>query len=117
RHEVMRDLEDVSLLGRVNSFARKMRELREHLVRAQKAYYKEQKQACFLGAVEIYCETINSLAEALSNADLESRGFLGFRDYLTSYARSVGFTSLLFQTETLKADLSAVKYCVLIKGS
>jgi DNA mismatch repair ATPase MutS len=79
-------------------------------------YFKEQKQAWFLEAVEIYCDTIRSFVEDLSKADLKSSGFLGFRDYLTSYAGSVRFTSLLAETKKLKADLATVKYCVLIKG-
>jgi DNA mismatch repair ATPase MutS len=40
-----------------------------------------------------------------------------FRDYVTSYVGSVRFVSLLSETRKLKADLSTVKYCVLIKGS
>jgi DNA mismatch repair protein MutS len=116
RQEVMQDLENASLLERVNSFARKMRDMREHLDRVQTLYDKEHKHAWFLDAVEIYCDTINSFVHDLSNADLKSRGFLGFRDYLTSYAGSVRFTSLLSETKKLKADLATVKYCVLIKG-
>jgi len=48
---------------------------------------------------------------------LRSRGFLAFRDYLASYARSAHFLSLLSQTNKLKADLETVEYCVLLKGS
>jgi DNA mismatch repair protein MutS len=116
RHEAFQDLENNSLFERVMTFARKMREMREHLVRAQKPYDKENKQAWFLDAVEIYCDTINSFVQDLSNADLKSRGFLGFRDYLTNYAGSVRFTSLLSETKKLKVDLATVKYSVLIKG-
>jgi hypothetical protein len=116
RHEIMQDLENAFLLERVKSFARRMREMRELLVEVQKMYFKEQKQAWFLEAVEIYCDTIRSFVEDLSKADLKSSGFLGFRDYLTSYAGSVRFTSLLAETKKLKADLATVKYCVLIKG-
>jgi DNA mismatch repair protein MutS len=116
RHEVMQDLENAVLLERVKSFAQKMREMREHLARVQKLYDKEHKQAWFLYAVEIYCDTINSFVHDLSHADLKSRGFLGFRDYLTSYASSSLFTSLLAETQKLKTDLATVQYCVLIKG-
>jgi DNA mismatch repair protein MutS len=116
RHEVMRDLEDAFLLRRVNTFARNMRTMREHLVRAQNLYDKENKQAWFLDAVEIYCDTINAFVQDLSRADLKSRGFLGFRDYLAHYAASLRFTSLLSETKKLKADLATVQYCVLIKG-
>jgi DNA mismatch repair ATPase MutS len=116
RREIMRDLENALLLERVKSFARRMREMRQLLVELQKMYFKEQKQAWFLEAVELYCDTIHSFVEDLSKADLKSPGFLGFRNYLTSYAGSGGFSSLLSETKKLKADLATVKYCVLIKG-
>jgi DNA mismatch repair protein MutS len=117
RQEVMQDLENRTLLGRVNSFAQDVRRMREHLIRVQKLHYKEQKQAWFLDAVEIYCDRITALAKELSNASLKSRGLLRFRDYLTSYTGSVRFTCLLSETKEIKARLAAVKYCVLIKGS
>jgi DNA mismatch repair ATPase MutS len=69
-----------------------------------------------LEAVETYCDAINSLVHDLSNAALKSRGLSAFRDYLTEYAGSTRFTSLLAETKKLKADLATVKYCVLIKG-
>ena len=117
RHEVMQDLESPSLYQRVNFFAAKMREARDHLVRVQKLYYKEQKQAWFLDAVDVYCEIINSFAAELAISDLRSRGFLAFRDYLSNYRRSAGFNALLTETKELKAALAAVEYCVLTKGS
>ena len=94
-----------------------MRVMREHLAQARKLHYKYQKHSWFLDAVEIYCDTINCLVHDLSLVDLKSRGFLAFREYLTHYAESGRFTSLLAETKKLKADLSAVKYCVLIKGN
>jgi DNA mismatch repair ATPase MutS len=117
RQEVFGDLEHTSLFRRINTFTRKMREVRAQLDCAQKAYYKEQKQAWFLEAIKMYCEAVTSLAADLSNTDLKSRGFLGFRDFLSSYIRSIGFASLSLDTENLKADLSAVRYSVLIKGN
>ncbi len=116
RHEVMRDLENTALLERVRSFAQKMRDMRNQLARVQKLYYKEQKQAWFLDAVESYCDAIHAFAADLSDAEVKSRGFLGFREYLTGYARSARFTALESATQTLKADLATVKYSVLIKG-
>jgi DNA mismatch repair protein MutS len=117
RHEVMQDLERAPLYERVSSFAAKMREVREHLVRTQKMYYKEQKEAWFLDGVEIYCEIIKSFAAELADSDLRSRGFLAFRDYLDNYSRSTHFNSVLLQAKRLKADLATIEYCVLIKGS
>jgi DNA mismatch repair ATPase MutS len=117
RHEAIQDLEKPSLLERVNSFARKMREMRAHLERVQKLHYKEQKQAWFVDSVELYCHAIQSFAEDLYGEDLESRGFLDFADYLCRYASSVRFRSLVSQTTQLKEHLAEVKYCILIKGS
>jgi hypothetical protein len=44
RHEVMRDLECGPLYEHVNSFAVKMREVREHVLQAQKMYYKDRRK-------------------------------------------------------------------------
>jgi DNA mismatch repair protein MutS len=117
RHEVMRDLESTSLYGSLNSFASTMREVREHLDHAKKAYYKEQKRVWFLDAVVAYCDNITSFATQLATSDLRSRGFLAFRDFLVDYSRSTRFTSFFSSAQKLKADLASVEYCVLIKGS
>jgi DNA mismatch repair ATPase MutS len=116
RHEVMRDLEDAVLHQRINSFAKIMREIRDHLIRVQKLHYKEQQQAWFLDAVDMYCEAITSLADDLSNSEMKSRGFLGFRDYLMGYADSAHFQSLVSATRRLKVDLATVEYCLQING-
>jgi DNA mismatch repair protein MutS len=117
RHQVFKDLEDSSLHECIDNFGRKMREVREGLGRAQKAHYKEQKQAWFLDAVMTYCDTMNSLTAVLSKANLKSRGFIGLRNYMRSYAGSVEFTSLLRDAEKLKSDLAGIAYCVLINGT
>ena len=116
RHSVMQDLENPSLLRRVNSFAQKMRDMRQYLAHVNKLRYKEQQEAWFLDAIENYCETISSFADDLSNIVLKSSGFIGFREYLMSYASSARFSSLWSETKKLKTDLSAVKYSVLING-
>lgn len=117
RHNVMRDLERDALRECVNSFADRMREVRADLVRVQKAYYQEQKQAWFLDAVELYCENITRFASALADTGPTSRGLTGFRDYLACYTRSAHFNALLATARRLKSDLAKLEYCILIKGS
>ena len=117
RHEIMRDLENKILFEHIKAFAQKMRTMRQHLALVDKLDYKYHKEGWFLDTVEIYCEAVNCLAHDLTLVDLKSRGFLAFREYMTNYAESGGFTSLLAETKKLKADLSAVKYCLLIKGN
>ncbi|HUW75090.1 MAG TPA: hypothetical protein VMV70_00295 [Gallionella sp.] len=117
RQEVMRDLEQDTLMQAVKVFAKQMRAMREHLDQANKLYYKYQKEQWFLSAVAIYCEGIASLVQSLRQADPNSRGLCAFRDYLVEYAESVLFGKLVAQTRTLESELSAIRYCLLINGS
>jgi DNA mismatch repair protein MutS len=116
RHEVLKDLDDRDVLQYVNGFAQDIRRMYEHLEQSSKLSYQHQKQTWFLEAVTIYCEAIPRLADALSTADLESRGLSGFRHYLLNYTESPGFTGLQSDTQQLKADLATIEYCVLIDG-
>jgi DNA mismatch repair protein MutS len=116
RHEVFKDLESSVVLQHIKTFAKGMLAMREHLTAANKLSYKHQKQSWFLDAVGVYCDTVNSLAHNLSSAEMESRGLSAFRDYLINYTESTGFTALVEETQKLKTDLCAIKYCILIKG-
>ncbi len=117
RHEIMRDLENTALFEHIQAFAQKMRRMREHLAQAEKLYYKYQKERWFLDAVGLYCEAVTALARDLADVDLQSRGLLALRAYVTDYAGSDPFTSLMAETKQLQADLAAIHYCLLIKGS
>jgi DNA mismatch repair protein MutS len=116
RHEIIADLQNTILFEQITLFARRMRQMREHLTQEGKLYHKYQKAKWFLDAVELYGDTITSLVHNLSLVAIQSRGFLAFREYLTLYANAERFTSLLAETKKLKADLSTVQYCVLIKS-
>jgi DNA mismatch repair protein MutS len=117
RQNVMQDLENAGLYDSLVSFARSMRELRDHLGRVEKLHSREQRQAWFLDAVEGYCDAIASFARELGEIELQSSGFQGFRDYLTRYARSAQFTALASEAKNIRRKLDAVDYCVLVKGS
>lgn len=117
RNEIMQDLEDASVIEPIKAFAQDMRIMREHLKQSEKLYYNYQKEWLFLDAVEIYCNAVSILAQELSHCDLTSAGCSSLRNYLTSYTQSSPFTSLLQETTQLKADLSAVQYCMRIKGA
>ena len=117
RQEIMQDLEQSPLYERVSHFASKMHDVRDHLFRAGKAYYPEQKQAWFLDAADIYCDTINSFSTELLALDLKSRGFLAFRDYLTRYVDTPHFGALFRETKALKAALAEIEYCIVVGGT
>jgi len=117
RHEIFQDLENQALFGHIKSFARKMRAMRDHLAQADKLHYRYQKERWFLEAADIYCDAVSGLTRDLTLADLRSRDFLAFREFLTSYTRSGDFATLLAETRKLIADLSGVRYCLHIKGN
>ena len=117
RHDVFRDLEDPALLGYVRSFAQKMRAMRDHLGRAARVHYRYETERWFLDAADVYCDAVRALARDLMQAEPRSRGFLAFREYLTTYIGSGEFTVLLADTEKLKADLDGVRYRLQISGN
>lgn len=117
RHEVLRDLEEQPLLESVGAFAQAMIAMREHLARAEKLHYTYQKERWFLDAVAIYCDAVRSLADQLTRLDVKSRGFLAFRDYLTSYLDSDAFESLVAETQAVMDALASVKYSLHIRGN
>ena len=115
RQEVMQDLEKEALYDHVESFAQGMRGMRSILSYAQQCSYQHQKERLFLDAVKTYCETVKLLARHVHADSPGSSGLLAFRAYLESYVRSGHFTMLLADTDALLADLSSIRYCVLIK--
>lgn len=117
RHEIMQDLEHQPLFEHMQVFAQKMRTMREYLAQADKLHYTYQKKRWFLDAVALYCDAITDLVHNLSPHDIQARGLLAFRAYVTDYVSSDHFTSLFAETKQLKADFSSVAYCLLIKGN
>ncbi len=117
RHEILQNLENNILFEYIQAFAKQMRVMRERLAQAEKLYYTYQKERWFVDAVEMYCDAVSRLVQHLSLVHVQSRGFLAFGEYVADYANSSRFTSLLAETKKLKADLSSVKYCLLIQGN
>lgn len=116
RQEVMRDLERLGLPDDLTTFAHSMRAVRRHLEHVEKSRYELQRQRWFLDAVDAYCEAVSGLGHVLSRANLEARALVAFREYLIRYLACAQFTSLVERKDTLVAELSAIRYQVLIDG-
>jgi DNA mismatch repair ATPase MutS len=116
RHEVMRDLDATPLKQRVEAFAQAMRDIRNLLRRIEKLHCREQRQALFLDAVELYCTAVRSLAQALAELTPRSRGFRRLRDELNAYAASSRFKALTAGVNELQTGLADIEYCVQIQG-
>jgi len=116
RQEVMRDLEDETLMTHIKTFAERMSTVRRYMAMAEKLDFDHHKKGWFLEAVLIYCNTVTILARDLGCVDLESRGLLAFREYVTNYVHSQEFQSLAANAKQVKKALSEVKYCVIIQS-
>jgi DNA mismatch repair protein MutS len=116
RQNVFRDLEEQSLWNAIQSFAHEMRTMRAELARAEKLYYKLQRQSALLRATETYCGAVGRLSENLRKANLHSRGFLGLHGYLRTYTQSESFTSLVVDSQKVRSELSRIRYCLHIQG-
>lgn len=115
RQEVMRDLENGVLLQAIETFSLRMRDMRRRL--AQKLYYQREKQRWFLGAVELYCESVERLVQDLRGLPLASRGLRSFRQYLADYVGSAAFDRLSTDTKSLGSELAAIRYCLYVKDN
>ncbi len=116
RQEIMQDLESQPLFGGIKSFSSRMREMRNHLTAAQNWHYQYSKERWLLDAVETYCEAVMALRRDLERGAPVSRGFRNFENYLAQYAESGQFKTLFQLVKEVKSGLSAIRYCVLIKG-
>jgi DNA mismatch repair protein MutS len=117
RHEIVRDLENKALSAAVTQFADGMREMRKHLAQAGKLRARYQKERWFLDAAGVYCKAVAALARTLAAADLGSRGFTAFRQYLAAYTQSPAFTGLVADVARVTRLLDEVRYCVNIRGN
>ena len=72
RHEIMRDLENESLLESIKSFSQKMVAVRRYLALLGKLEFKHHKEGWLLAAAANYCEAVTGLARDLGHCDLRS---------------------------------------------
>lgn len=117
RQEIAEELEDKNLSGPIKCFAEKMSTMRRHLAMLEKLNYKYHQEGWFLEAVRLYCDAVCQLEHDLSKKPIKSRGISSFYTYLKKYTKSSRFRNLCAATRKLKADLSSIKYCVIINGS
>ncbi len=116
RQHIFEDLEDKTLMEAVRSFSGQMQWMRRRLDEQKKLYYKYAVQRCFANAVEIYCEAVERFSQQLCALDIKSAGLRSFCFYLVEYVESISFRKLMAEAEKLKSDLSAIRYCLLVKG-
>lgn len=115
RHDVMRDLENEVLFQSIKTFSSRMRSVHDLITATEQSYYKYQKEAWVLDAVEIYAKTVTGLLRDLNQYKPRSRGLQSFRTYLAAYTQSAAFRTLMDDAKELKSKLAAIRYCLFIK--
>jgi DNA mismatch repair protein MutS len=116
RQEVMSDLENTPIMQAVCTFSAAMRTMRGYLNRAEKSYYKEEKERWFLNAVMVYVDAVERLQQELQRLAPASRGMRMLLDHLGRYVASAAFRTLATDARRLTAELSAIRYSVVMRG-
>lgn len=123
RQEVMRELEDDQLRNLFAGFSRTVNDLGRYMESIRSAltfgdgwgnnYLARGKM---LDYADRYCRAVSGLLEGISKLSLRSAGLRGFAGYLSAYCSSEGYMGLRAHVQRLRRELSAVEYCMLIKG-
>jgi len=116
RQAVMRDLEVPANMQAFKSFAKRMQDTRSAIQRTSKRYHPQQKMRSFVDSVLAYSDAIAWLATVLPHLSLNSRGLCEMRDYVAAYAASDAFSNLGAEANALVAQLSSVRYDIIISG-
>lgn len=116
RHEVLRDLEDAEVRGRIDGFAAGMTRMRANLKRAADARYEKQRDAWFLQAVGCYCEAVKRLTTDLEKAAPASSGLRSFAGFLGKLTGRPGFATLDAEQQRVAAALATIDYTIEIRG-
>lgn len=115
RQEVMRDLQNSSVMSAIRSFSEQMQRMRNKLTESEKLQYKHATEKAFLGAVETYCQAVQDLTSQLSALEVFSAGLRAFRNYLKDYVASEAFCNLVGETTRLQSELSGIRYSLLFR--
>jgi DNA mismatch repair ATPase MutS len=115
RQQVMKEIEHDAVMEATVSFSEKMRKVRSNLKFYDRLNYKNNKDGVFLDTVELYCDAVSRYMEIITPLELKSDGFISFREYLTEYTQSSNFKALQKETESMRTELSNVRFCMLIK--
>jgi len=116
RQEIMRDLENKTVMSCVKAFADRMSTVRRYLALVERLSYDYHKKGWMLEAALVYGNAVTDLVRDLANAPLTSRGLLAFRSWVQNYAQSQAFRSFITEAQQVKQALSELKYCVIIES-
>ena len=117
RQDALRDLQQTALLRAVQRFQQALRDMREQLRRADKAYNVIEGQRWFVDAVLTYGHALQALHQALDAADVHSQAWLAVRAHLAQLLDAQAQRLRMQQAQALVDDLGRLRYAVRIDGT
>lgn len=117
RQEVMRALERPVPRQAVDTFAERMRTMRLYVGMTTGREHELVRQRWHLAAAEAYVEAVQGLHDGLAHDDLEARGLLGLRAWLTGYVDSNDFQALAAEVRSLANALAGLRYGLVVRGN
>lgn len=117
RHAVFKDLTNPPVTEGIQAFAHGLQTVRQYGQTSEKMHYRRQREAWFLDAVGIYCDTVLALDQTLALGCVKARGLLRMRNYVHDYVTSHRFASMRNELTALKADFGSIEYGLTLKGS
>lgn len=117
RHAVWQDIEQEVTRNAVYSFSQKINAMQEELRHSEKIFNEYQKQNCFLDAVRMYCDGIDTFSQTLAKSPITSKGLNDFKEYLHGYIQSDDFIRLRSDADALFAGLHDISYDLRIRDN
>ncbi|MGN8200381.1 MutS-related protein [Salinisphaera sp. RV14] len=116
RHAVFRDLENDAIRRAAQAFTDGVGRVHECRAHIDKAHHRHEKIRWLVDSAARYCAVVTDFASALTDARLESAGFVDLSSWLGAYVASDDFRTLAETTEARLADVDSIRYDVLIRG-
>lgn len=116
RQGVIQDMAKDNIYNALVEFSATMQKIREIGVRKENRYYHYQQRRWDLECILLYCRAVTALHEQMENLPFTSCGMTNFRNYLSEYMNSDGFTDLSTVAQTIRRQLDDIRYSLRIKG-
>ncbi|MGK3470854.1 MutS-related protein [Klebsiella pneumoniae] len=116
RQGVIQDVAKNDLYNALVEYSTTMMKIREIGSRKENRYYHYQQRRWELECVLLYCHAVIVLHERLEAISFTSCGMTNFRNYLSDYINSDGFTDLSTIAQTIRKQLEDIRYSLRIKG-
>lgn len=116
RQEVFEDLFRTPTLRKVlGTFVEKIDEVERLLKLSRNLHYEDNRKGWYLEASFVYCKALEELNNSLSSLELKSLALNSFRKFVDSYVRSQHFRTLKADSESVKKELSEIRFVMVLE--